>query len=600
MLHFFRNPGSLFAIFVASAFIAITFLQGCNSNSVRNNPAEKARLEELLGALDTASWKNPSSGLRLANEAVSLSFTIGDSTLLAKACLKKAGCYQALDVNDSALIFYKQGLKVSENIGNDSLVAKIKNGIANFYLRREDYPEAMKYLTDALKISERIRYRHVTGLVYNGLGLVSVSMKEYDKAIEYFKNAREICREIGDYPNEAGISLNIASCYADLNEFEKAKEYYLDNLNTLEKINDTAQIVLAYINLAIVDRSLGDFGESFSYLDRAQSLLKVYENQSLLSTTMLETGTTYLETGNLAKAKEYLSKSLRLSSGTLSKSNSMEALSRLSQVEDKLGNPALALKYYKQYAVVKDSIMNDQTRRSVEEIQWKYDLQKKEYDNELLSKKLEIRKRQNISLGILFGSFAIVAILIGILIWLSLKNLRKSYRIKESENARLQEKIISDERINQLEKLYLQSEIDAKNRELTSTSLQLVTKNKILTDIGQMTDEFYRSSLMDKNSHNKLQRLIQENLNIDKEWDQFREMFEKVHPDFFASLKAGYPDLTEHELRLCAYIRISLQNKEIARILNVSPATINTSRYRIRKKLVMDNKSSLEDFLRKI
>ena len=77
-------------------------------------------------------------------------------------------------------------------------------------------------------------------------------------------------------------------------------------------------------------------------------------------------------------------------------------------------------------------------------------------------------------------------------------------------------------------------------------------------------------------------------------------MFEKVHQNFFTTLKTSFPELTEHELRLCAYIRINLQNKEIARILNVSPATINTSRYRVRKKLVMDNKMSLEDFLRNL
>ncbi len=575
-------------------------VQHCNLPYDTGKQIEIARLDYLLEALDTLSWQNPETGHRYASEAIQIAVMTNDSLRLAQALLKKAGCFQTQDVSDSALIFFKQGLKVAESIRKDSLVAKIKNGIANFYLRREDYPEAMKYLTDALTISERVGYKHVMGLVYNGLGLVCISMKEYDKAIDYFSNAKIICRETGDLPNEAGINMNIAGCYAELGEYSMAYQFYLDNLDAQLKLNDTAQIVLAHINLGIISRTMGNLNVSLQQLGKARTFLQNYPNQSLESTTLLELGTTHLVAGNGEKARKLLLESLQFSSGTLAKSNSMEALARLSELEEKNGNPKLSLEYFKRFTMIKDSVMNDETRRSVEEIQWKYDLQKKEYENELLSKKIEIKQRQNNNLRIIFGSFILVAILTGVLIWLAYKNLRNSFKLKASENARLQEKIDADERINQLEKLRLQTEIDSKNRELTSTSLQLITKNKLLADIGEMTGSFYSSGQIDKPSYHGLQRLIRENLNLDKDWEQFKEVFEKVHENFFVILKTNFPDLTEHEMRLCAYIRINLRNKEIARMLNVSPATVNTSRYRVRKKLDLDNKTSLEDFVRSI
>lgn len=595
----FKKP--LFWIIVTCLIVLISlfvlFRPGSTS-SPKTLAADRIRLKEIFKKLDMEFWEDPTQGSLLADTAIALAGKTGDSTYLAKGLLKKASCLQMLDRADSSLWNYQLALKVSERIHNDSLVAKCKNGIANFYLRKEDYQQAMNYLTEALKVAEKVNYKHSIGLIYNGLGLVSISLKKYDKAIDYFEKAKIICKELGDVSNEAGINLNIANCYAETRNFNRAKGYYEDNLKNLQIINDSGQIVLAYINLAIVNRNLGNTHESFLYLDKASQLLKTFKNQSLLCTTLLEVGTTWLETGNLPLAKKFLAQSLAISTGTISRTNSMEALSRLSDIAGKEGNFRLAYDYFKHYDLLKDSVMNDETRKSIAEIQLKYDIQKKEYENELLGKKYEIQRRKSVTLGIIFGSFFIVVLLIGILIWLSHKNLKKSFKLQELTNQNLQEKIKSEKTINQLEKLKYQAEIEAKNKELTTTSLQLVTKNKILSDISKMTDEFHENKSMDKVSYKGLQRIIKENLNTDKEWEQFKELFENVHQDFFTGLKNHYPELSENELRLCAYLKINLQNKEIAKILNVSPATVTTSRYRVRKKLKMEPGTVLEDFLR--
>jgi tetratricopeptide (TPR) repeat protein/DNA-binding CsgD family transcriptional regulator len=569
-----------------------------HSPADRELAADRLRLRQILKSLDTDFWEDPNRSLGPAGEAVALAERTHDSSDLARALLKKAGCFQILDRADSALAYYQAGLGVAEALRNDSLLAKSKNGIANYYLRKEDYPAATRYLTEALKSSEKAGYKHVTGLIYNGLGLVSISLKEYDKAISYFGKAWQICKETGDLSNEAGISLNIASCYAELQDYSRARDYYQSNLNTLLTLKDTTQIVLAYINLGIVNRSLGDFRESYRNLGRALACFSTFKNQSLLCTTLLEIGTLYLDQGNLSMARKVLRQALGISTGTLSKTNSMEALSRLSAIEEKEGNYALSLEYFKRYTLIKDSVMNDETRKSIAEIRLKSEVQKKEFENELLNKKYEIQKRKNLNLGIILGSVIIGILLVGLLIWLSLNNLKKSYRLQELSNTRLREKIESDETINRLEKLRFLAEIDAKNKELTTTSLQLVSKNKILSDISKKAEEFYKTGAMEKNSYNGLQRIVRDNLNSDQEWAQFKELFENVHQDFFTRLKSNYPELSENELRLCAYLKINLQNKEIARIMNVSPPTVITSRYRIRKKFRLETETVLEDFLR--
>lgn len=73
-----------------------------------------------------------------------------------------------------------------------------------------------------------------------------------------------------------------------------------------------------------------------------------------------------------------------------------------------------------------------------------------------------------------------------------------------------------------------------------------------------------------------------------------------MHPDFFTKLKNISAELTENDLRLCAYLRIGMRAKDIASMLSVSPASVNTNRYRIRKKLGLEKDDSLDDFIRRI
>jgi tetratricopeptide (TPR) repeat protein len=567
-----------------------------------NHPENISEINQQVGKLskayDSTYLNNPSMGIKIAGEAIILTRNSGDSNTMVRFMLRKAACYQMLDKSDTALTTFRSSLAIAEKLRNPSLIAKCRNGLANYYLRKEVYQTAMIHLTEALKAAEKAGDKHATGLIYNGLGMVNISLNKPALAIGYFQKAVRLCRETGDLTNEAGISLNIANCYAESGEYYLALGFYSENLRVLQRIKDSSQIILAYINLGMVNRQLGKHVESFSFLDLAINSLNKFPNQSLLCTALLEKGNTSLAAGKPEEAGSFFQQSLDISSGTLARSNRMEAYTGLSTLAESEGNFRQALEYFRLYSKVKDSIMNDETRRSISEIQMKNDIQKKEYENRLITGKYDLQRKRSLNIGILSGSFSMILLLTAILIWLSRKNLKKSYKLQELQNEVLHEKIRMDETINHLEKLRFQGELEARNKELTSTSLQLVSKNKILTDISSKVKESYESGSLSRESFNDLQRIIRENQNADKEWDHFKELFEKVHAEFFTGLKAQFPELTENELRLCAYLRINLQNKEIAKILNVNSATVVTSRYRVRKKMNLDNKIILEDFLR--
>ena len=567
-----------------------------SSESQRN---ERTYSWELLKQLDTVFQSNPRQGLILASKLQAISVRQNDSLLLAKTLLKKASCFQTLNMEDSALSCYTELKELAVGLRNDSIHTRINNGLANYYLRREEYPKAMFYLCRALEYAEKSGDSHGKGLVYNGLGLISVSMKKYDQALDYFSKARIACQASGDRMNEAGITLNIANCYAEVKEFRTAREYYHENLDTQLQLQDTAQMILGMINLAIVNRYMEEPDSSFKSLKEAFRLLSFYPDQSLLSTAQLEMGSLFTLKGELKKAEEYFELSLSNASGTLWQSNAMEAYLRMSQIHEKERNFGQSLAQYKKYTAMKDSVMNDESRKSIAEIQLKFDVQRKELQNQLLSQKIALQQRRTTIMIIGVSAISIIFLLIALVVWVSHKSLKKSFHLQELSNAHFVEKARAEEISNRLEQLRLSSEIENKNKELTTLSLQLVAKNKVLGDIDRMAEETYRDKLMDQQSCRRLKRMVRENMNTDKDWEKFKELYEKIHQNFFVHLKTDYPGLTENELRLCAYIRINCPNKEIAKVLNVTPSTIVTSRYRIRKKMKLETSVVLEDFLRK-
>lgn len=73
--------------------------------------------------------------------------------------------------------------------------------------------------------------------------------------------------------------------------------------------------------------------------------------------------------------------------------------------------------------------------------------------------------------------------------------------------------------------------------------------------------------------------------------------FEKVYPDFTSSIQKIIPNITGNELRLCALLRMNLSAKEVSKVLNITPESVNKARYRLRKKIGLETKEDLDIFL---
>lgn len=138
--------------------------------------------------------------------------------------------------------------------------------------------------------------------------------------------------------------------------------------------------------------------------------------------------------------------------------------------------------------------------------------------------------------------------------------------------------------------------IDAKNRQLSSIALQVAQKNELLASVAKKLEP-----VATKNASVKAcLKDIQNGLKLDNQWELFKLHFEEVHPQFFTRLQQMYPALTPNDLKICAYIKMNLSNKETRQILNLTTKGLETARYRIRKKMNLNPKEDLHRWIQQL
>lgn len=166
------------------------------------------------------------------------------------------------------------------------------------------------------------------------------------------------------------------------------------------------------------------------------------------------------------------------------------------------------------------------------------------------------------------------------------------------------ESALKDRKIDSLKEENLQAELRHKSEELIRTTLNIVRKNEILADIkkevlgiSHSIGEGNQGTLRRKTL--RLLGQIETNMEHDDDLQAFESTFDSVHHDFFKRLEEAYPELNNKDKLLCAYIKMNLLSKEIAPLLNISLRGVEISRYRLRKKLGLEEGENLAEFLQK-
>jgi DNA-binding response OmpR family regulator/DNA-binding CsgD family transcriptional regulator len=140
--------------------------------------------------------------------------------------------------------------------------------------------------------------------------------------------------------------------------------------------------------------------------------------------------------------------------------------------------------------------------------------------------------------------------------------------------------------------LLLQNQLTSNMSSLQHLTEQKKAIKKKLKDLKQSLSR--NNQQISDDLFGELEEIVNEK---EFDWDDFQTNFEFIHSDFFKRLKQLYPTLTATELRMCAFIRLNMTNKEISSIISISPESVNTARKRLKRKMEVESGVNLAEKL---
>ena len=144
-------------------------------------------------------------------------------------------------------------------------------------------------------------------------------------------------------------------------------------------------------------------------------------------------------------------------------------------------------------------------------------------------------------------------------------------------------------------------DLQVKSREIIGSLISIAQKNELIQYIRKNLKRIIEDpQIQHCPKISEIYKTIESHAAMEENWDDFKIHFEQVYPGFFERLSRKYPKLTAKDLRICSYIRLNFNTKEISALMNITPASAEISRVRLRKKLELTRETNLTSFINKI
>lgn len=457
--------------------------------------------------------------------------------------------------------------------------------------RTRDFELASEYLEEIKQLAE-VNDNDPWGLAryHNGLGVLYFTEGvDRSRAYEEFRRSQEIIRKnkLRDDPsllnNFALALMNGGEVEESLKTFKLARIKYHQSGETdlTFEFNNILNQGVNFIYLDMADSANYYFNDALRFSINTSTKIDDFEARVYLGVYLQESGDYKKAVGILREAEKYLPsingfnlkvllyEALALSEESLG--NYREAYEAMNSV--KLYTDSLDLKGYAEQTLKFDY------RRELDSLHYAQDL----FNLNAAAEEEKLNSRIFIlvlSLLLAIGGFLFIIYRL---------NKRKQLNYFLAENERLEKEKIKREK--ELELLH-------KNQEIVSKDIELSVRSDEMENLKKMLQSHLDNS--DDPNFNELKSFLNSVKHSEKkvaQLDLLNEILSVNSSDFLKGLKEKFPDLTDDELRLLSLIRLNLSSEELMLVFNISKPSLNTKRYRVRKKIGLSKSDSLERFV---
>lgn len=339
---------------------------------------------------------------------------------------------------------FTRSLKNFKLAGDEINQAKLQSNIAVVKELRGRYNDAVELYLEALKIFEKHQLIGGLSFVYNNLGVLYEEMRDAGKALKYTRKALSAKQQLNDSTGIASTFNNMGVLFEELLFMpDSAIYYYSESAEIYRAKHDELNYALTTNNIGFIYSYEGKYQKAKEKFGVALTIFIRLNNKSGESATLRNFGDLYLKMNNFKNAEIYLKKALNICKSTENLKMKIEITGLLAELYEKSKQNKHSISLYKQYIALNDSLINIENKKHLDELEKRYETEKKEQQLELLNKENLIQKQkiaqQNMYL-FFFIMLSLFILLTGILVFRQIK-LKNRYKTSMLEHKMLRSQL---------------------------------------------------------------------------------------------------------------------------------------------------------------
>ncbi len=345
-----------------------------NYNSLLDNE----RAVVLLN--DAYKWRvnNIKKSIDLAEDALEISIKINDYALIGKSLNQLSLYYMIISDFEKSTKKAEEAIIYFKKLNDQGGIADAKYNIGSVHYKTNNYHLGLVYLLDALNIYRETKDLYNQSKVEKAIGTIYEYIGDHYNAFRSYKSAVKIARKIGDFNLESNVYNNLSGLFLKRQKPKLAMDIIKHSIKLKKQTKDTRGYGFAIHGLGKVYYNSGKYDKAEKKFLQAVKIHKSMGEKMGTAMAYNKLGFLYLNLDLLEKAEKVALEGLDLSIQYNMSMIKIKNYHLLYLIFKKRDNKAKALEYLELYIKVKESAINTQTLKVIEN----YDLINKMNDLE--------------------------------------------------------------------------------------------------------------------------------------------------------------------------------------------------------------------------
>lgn len=440
---------------------------------------------------------------------------------------------------------------------------------------------SLEYCKKGIQLVHQFRQDSESAKYHMLLGRVAASREKYNEAIQHYLLADSIFVNINSESNIAWVKESLGHAFLEKGNYESAIDMVEQSNQIYLHLNQPELTPMNLILLGKCYYKLGDKEKALNLYKEAEHISHEYNLFYIISSSQICMAEYHHDVGNYQKAIELSEQTVEIAKDKKNFYTLKDCYTQLYKSYASILDYKNSLYYLELHNITSDSLESIQNRQLLADLQNTLILEKKNYESQIeqsrLMQQIKIQHYKNRILLILFISACLI--LTGSAIFF----IYRSRGLKEMQR-------LSD------------IALETRNREFTNLAMYIRQRGTFI-DLIRDDLKVIRKTQNEKKKNNLISALfvkIGTYTQLDNELVQIKEHIEMSTEAFISELTIRFPKLTRKEKRLAQLLYMNLTSKEIALILNIAPQSVDTARYRLRKKINLSREEDLTSIFKDI